>query len=136
MPLAASPDAINQLSEMVTQCHHALRVYGKSPEQVMGAVKLFAMVLGKYSLTQVQDAFRAYLEHHADMPTPADIVGYIRRSGRPPMDKAFYIALCQKKERTAWRHGSNPWEQGDGLSSEENAYIRDFERLEKMGGAT
>lgn len=129
---AANPQWFEAVSEMVTQCHHALRGYGKTPEQITASVKIFSLVLAKYPIDDIRAAFVAYLENHAEIPTPADIVGYIRREGHKPMDKALYIALCQKRQQTSWSEGPNPWQKGDGLNNAEAKYIRDYERLEGL----
>lgn len=118
-----------QISALVTQCFDTLKTFGRDPEQLSNAVKLFCLVLDGYSMEQINSAFVAYLQNHAEMPTPSDIVGYIKRGNRKPMDRALYVALCQKRERTAWRDGPESWQQGDGLSDEETAYVREFEEL-------
>lgn len=121
-----------QLGLMLAQCYEALNVYGKTPEQASGALRLFSMVLADYTIEQITTAFTQYLHNHRDMPTPSDIVGYIRREGRPPLDRSIYISLCKKRELTAWREGSEVWQRGDGLTDAETKYIADYEKYEGL----
>jgi hypothetical protein len=115
---------------MIAQCYDGLKVYGKTPEQLTNTIKLFALALADHHIGDVQAAFVAYLKNHQEIPTPSDIIGYIRRKGRPPLDRSVYIGLCQKRQQTAWKTGPDPWQQGDGLTKAEEKYINDFEQLE------
>lgn len=130
LTLANDPAGMASLSDMIALCYETLNVYGKKPEQIEATVKLFSIVLANDCIGNVRKAFVAYLRNHRDMPTPSDIIGYIRREGRPPFDRSIYIGLCQKRERTAWKEGIHPWQQGDGLSDAEARYIADYERFE------
>lgn len=119
-----------ELAEMLAGCYSAMRTYGKEPEHLAAAVKLFCLVLGHCPIESVREAFIAYLRNHQEFPTPADIAGYIKRGGRKPFDKALYVALCQKRERTFWKTGPEAWNQGDGLTDQETKYIREYEEFE------
>lgn len=130
LTLANDPAGVAALAEMIALCYETLNVYGKKPEQLEAVVKLFSIVLADQSIGDVRQAFVAYLRNHRDMPTPSDIIGYIRRQGHAPFDRSIYIALCQKRESTSWKHGTHPWERGDGLTDAESRYIADYERFE------
>lgn len=127
LTLATSRVARGQLAVMVSQCFDALNIYGKEPEQVENIVAIFNLVLAEYSIKQIEDAFKTYLSRNSNMPTPADIAMLIRRGGKPPLQATVYTALCQKRERTSWKHGHHSWQQGNGLTTEEEEYIRDYE---------
>lgn len=77
--LCLNDDAEGQknLVVLIVDCFDTLRVYGKEPEQLQSAIKLFKRVLGKYSWDAINAAFDVYLERNAQMPTPADIVNII-----------------------------------------------------------
>lgn len=115
------------MGEMIAQTFDATRQYGKTADQIKNTVKIFALVLQNYQIDQIRAAFVAYLQNHPEMPTPSDILGYIRRGNRRPYDRALYVALCQKRQQTAWSHGPEPWQRGDGLTDAESRYIADFE---------
>lgn len=130
LTLANDPAGMASLADMLAMCYETLNVYGKKPEQIETAVKLFSIVLAENCIGDVRKAFVAYLRNHRDMPTPSDIIGYIRREGRPPFDRSIYIALCEKRKHTAWSDGIQPWQKGDGLTDAETRYISDYERFE------
>lgn len=130
LTLRDDPAAIEVLSDMLAQCYDGLKVYGKTPAQLTNTIKLFALALADQQIDDVQAAFLAYLKNHPEMPAPSDILGYIRRGNRPPLDRALYVALCQKRQQTAWHHGPETWQQGHGLTGPEEKYINDFENLQ------
>lgn len=119
-----------QLAEIVAQCFDGLKLYGREPEQLANAVKLFDLALGAFSVEQVRAGFVAHLQRSSEMPTPADIVGYIRRKGRPPLDKAMYTALIQKRERTSFVDAG---QHGNGLTTAEEKYIQEYEEYALNG---
>lgn len=130
LTLANDPSGMAALADMLAMCYETLNVYGKKPEQIETAVKLWCCVLANDRIADVRAAFVSYLRNHRDMPTPSDIIGYIRREGRPPFDRSIYIALCEKRKHTAWSDGIQPWQKGDGLTDAETRYIADYERFE------
>ena len=115
---------------MVAQCFNGLNVYGKQPEQLVDLVRLFNFVLADYSATEIIPAFRLFLSRNSRMPTPADIAAIIRRGGKPPLDQAVYIALVEKKKRTAFVDAGS---RGDGLSVQEDDYVKAYE-ADAIGG--
>lgn len=132
LTVGSSQEQRTQIAEMVAQCFDALSTYGKQPEQLTNTVKMFVFVLGDYTADKIVTAFKLHLQRSRDMPTPADIVAIIRRGNKPPLDKSVYVSLCQKRERTAWRHGEHSWQRGDALTDEEAEYIKEYER-DSMG---
>lgn len=124
LPLTSDNEGRRQLADLVSQCFDGLKLYGKEPEQLSNAVKLFDLALGAFTIEQIRAGFVAHLQRSIEMPTPADIVGYIRRDGKPPLDKAMYTALVQKRERTAFVDAGY---HGNCLSIAEEKYINEYE---------
>lgn len=104
---------------MVTTCFDALRVYGKTAEQLESVVGMFALALADYPIEKIRTAFKTYIKRHSDLPAPADIVQIIERDGRPPFDKAVYVGISKIDPV---RRTSSDW-----------AYMRDYERYAKTG---
>jgi hypothetical protein len=78
-------------------------------------------MLGRFSIEQVRAAFRQYIERHADLPVPANIINIIE----PPPERlsaAVYVAY-QKKACT-----------GGWLLSDERQFCRDYEAQEMDKG--
>ncbi|MCI5049986.1 MAG: hypothetical protein MRY32_06605 [Rickettsiales bacterium] len=100
---------------MIAVCFDALKTYGKEPEQMGKLTQLFNMVLSDYTLQQVKDAFRYYVKHYDEVPTPANIARIIERGNKPPFSESVYIAITKKhpEERTG----------------EDWTYMRDFEEF-------
>jgi hypothetical protein len=127
--LAENPQARSQLRELLHQCFDTMETYGKEPEQLANAAKLFEMVLAPYPLDKIQAAFVQHLTRSPKMPTPHDIVSLIKRDGKPPLNQATYIALSQKKERTTFREAGVT---ANCLTIAEEQYMADYE-AEMMG---
>jgi hypothetical protein len=71
-------------------------IYGKNPENFSEINRLFHTLLGKYPAEKTIRALEKWLEDSQEFPTPADIVGIIKRNGLPPLSKEVYIALSKK----------------------------------------
>jgi hypothetical protein len=107
------------MAAMVTTCFEALRVYGKTAEQLESVVGMFALALADYPIEKIRTAFKVYVKRHSDLPAPADIVQIIERDGKPPFERSVYIAIAQRDPE---RRSSSDW-----------AYMRDYERYAKTG---
>ena len=108
------------MAVMLHQCSQALRVYGKEPEALESVIALFRLVLADYAMGAITDAFCIWLKRSNEMPTPADIAGIIERDGKPPLDRAVYVAIGKRMAETR--------------TSEEWTYMRDFEDAAMRGG--
>lgn len=104
-----------KLLDILGFCFSTLKTYGKEPEQLASANRMFQFVLADYPIDKISEAFKYYFSTNAEMPTPSDIVGIIKRGKKPPMDKAVYTALSMKKEYQR--------------SYAEDAYIKEYEAL-------
>jgi len=96
--------------------YDGLKLYGKQPEQLDNAVKLFNFVLADYPADKIMKAFSYYALHNTEFPAPADIANIIDRGGdKPPFEKAVYVSISRK-----------PPEDRD---DDEWAYMRDYEEF-------
>ena len=111
--LGRSPQAKQELATMLFQCFQSLKLYGREPEALEALVSMFQMVLHDYNMDQIRQAFALHLKRSNEMPTPADIAGIIDRGGKPPLERAVYVAIGK---RDAARRTSEEW-----------AYMRDYE---------
>lgn len=100
---------------MLQQCFQTLRIYGKEPEAMESVVAMFRLVLADYPVEKIIAGFGAWLRRSNEMPTPADIANIIDRGGKPPLERAVYIAIG-KRDAAA-------------RTSEEWAYMREFEAV-------
>lgn len=72
--------------------------FGKEPEQLANVGEVFKLVLGRFTIQQVEAAFRVYMERETSMPKPADIVKIIE----PPVEPrkwcgATFIDIKRRK---------------------------------------
>ncbi len=117
--LRGDPAAKAKLQDILGFCFSTLKTYGKEPEQMDAANKMFQFILADYPIDKISEAFKYYFSTNSEMPTPADIVGIIKRGKKPPLDKSVYIALSKKEEHQR--------------SFEEDDYIREYEQLHCIG---
>ena len=101
------------LAVMLQQCFSTLRIYGKEPEALESVIAMFRLVLADYSMEKITGAFRLWLGRNNEMPTPADIAGIIDRDGKPPLERAVYVAIGKRDAATR--------------TSEEWAYMEAYE---------
>lgn len=107
------------MAAMVTTCFEALKVYGKTAEQLESVVGLFGLALADYPIAKIRAAFGVYIKRHTELPTPADIVQIIERDGKPPFERSVYISISKIEPE---RRTPSDW-----------AYMRDFEKYAKTG---
>ncbi len=107
------------LTVMLSQSFRALKLYGREPEDFAAIDAMFQLVLADYPIDKIKQAFAVYLKRHNELPAPADIVQIIERDGKPPLERAVYIAISKKyaEDRT-----SSDW-----------AYMREYENYSKTG---
>lgn len=117
--LRASETAQKTLAVRLFQQFEALKTYGKSPEALESVVPFFIETLAEFEPEQVQRALTIHAQRCTEFPTPADIVGLIRRGGKPPLERSIYVAIASK--------------EGCDRSAAEWDYLRDFEREAMQG---
>lgn len=106
-----------KLTVLLADCFDALNLYGKEPEQLESMIRIFKLVLGRFTWGVIEKAFSIFLNDADKMPTPADIVKIIE----PPKQErkwcgATYIQLCQRKRENQF------------MLDRELQYIADFEK--------
>lgn len=120
LTLKECPEAKKQLAVALSMFYDTLKIFGKTPEQMESVTKMFRFVLADYTYEQIQGALAYYAKHYTEMPAPADIATIIDRGGKPPFDKAVYIAISKK--------------HAEDRDKDEWAYMRDYERFMLTGG--
>lgn len=120
LTLKESPEAKKQLAVALSLFYDGMKIYGKTPDQMESATKLFTFVLADYTYEQIQSALAYYAKHYNEMPAPADIATIIERGDKPPFDKAVYVSISK----------IDPCNR----TSDEWAYMRDYERFMVGGG--
>src|SRR4051812_42867699 len=74
---------------------HAMKTYGKEPESLEGITRIFKRALSAFSVDHILRAVSTHAQRSQEFPTVADIVGLIRRNGRPPLTESQYIAISR-----------------------------------------
>jgi len=95
-PLKQDTRGKQELAAMLYQCFQGLKVWGKEPESLEGAVRLFELALADYPMDVIRKAFSVYLKRSNEMPGTGDIVGIIKRKGRMPLAKEVYVTISKK----------------------------------------
>ena len=122
LSLRTDSEGQKALAVMLQQCFQTLRVYGKEPEALESVIAMFRLVLADYPMDNVTEAFQVWLKRSNEMPTPADIANIIERGGKPPLERAVYVAIGKRDPVTR--------------TSEEWAYMREFEAAAIAGDST
>ena len=99
-------------------CFDTLDTFGKEPEQLKNLEGAFQMVLGRFSIEQVEDAFRVYMEAKTTMPKPADIVKIIE----PPVEPRKWCGATFIDIRRRQR-------EGQFILDQELSYLKDFQAV-------
>lgn len=89
--------------------------FGKEPEQLSNIAEVFKLVLGRFTIVQIEMAFRIYMEKETTMPKPADIVKIIE----PPIEPRKWCAttFIDIKRRTR---------ENQFITTTERQYCNDF----------
>ena len=111
--LSESSSAQSRLDSLLLGCYTAQKLYGRDPGSLESVNEVFHHVLGRHPADQVINAFTIWIERSQEFPTPADIVGLIRRGGLPPLSKEMYIAISRK--------------DAEARTADDWAYLRDYE---------
>jgi len=119
LPISQDDKGKKEMAGMLMACFESQKVYGKEPESMASALKVFNMVLADYSIKQIMDAFKFHLRNNAEMPTPSDIVKVIERGNKPPLSESVYVSLSKKAPEM---RTSKDWE-----------YIKEYEHFVMTG---
>ncbi len=82
---------------------HAIKTYGKEPESLDSIIEGFDCDLAGYPAEKSLLAIKTHSQRSQEFPTTADIIGLIRRNGRPPLTEAQFVAINRKVSRSAVR---------------------------------
>lgn len=116
MTLLDDQEGRKLLTNLLSQCYDALKVYGKEPEQLDNLNKMFHLVLADYPIEKITKAFAFYLRHYTELPAPADIARIIDRGGdKPPFERSVYNRISKKYI--------------EDLTPEEGRYLKEYERF-------
>lgn len=106
-------------------------MYGRAPESTKTISNLFHSLLAPYPAHKVIKAFETWIEKSQEFPTPADIIGLIKRNGRAAITDAQYIAVSkmmgedrspadwqlmrdyEAEKRTGWNGAEDPKKETD-----------------------
>jgi hypothetical protein len=113
LALRENRSAQTQLDALLLGCFTVQRIYGKEPDSLVAVNQVFHNVLGGLPGDQVVRAFQLWMQRSQEFPTPADIVGIVKRKGRPPLKESDIIAIRKK--------------DGENRTREEWAMLREWE---------
>jgi hypothetical protein len=113
LALRENREAQTQLDALLLGCFTVQRIYGKEPDSLVAVNQVFHNVLGGLPGEQVVRAFQLWMQRSQEFPTPADIVGIVKRKGRPPLKECDIIAIRKK--------------DGQDRTREEWAMLREWE---------
>lgn len=118
--LAECLNSQNQLTILLDQTYATLRKYGEAADVTEARDAMFQRALAGYTLDQVMLGFSRYMERHTEIPTPAEIVGYIDPWKR---------ALCPRMYSKLVHKRKKGYEDGQfrPLSNEEEEFIHRYE---------
>lgn len=83
----------------------------------------FQLLLGQYTIAQVNAAFMQYLRSAREIPTPADIIQIIDPDPQPLCGR-YYSALMEEKRNNS-KEGRRTW-----FSDEQIDFIHRYEQQE------
>ena len=99
-------DAVGRVStvEAIHQCFAMCDTFGKTPEQLETMTDGFLSMLGDFPAKKVMLAFETHVKRSRNLPALADIIGLIKRNGKPELKDMDYRIILDKnpKERTMW----------------------------------
>lgn len=104
-----------KLTILLADCFDALNLYGKEPEQLESIIRIFKLVLSRFTWEVIEKAFKLYLNDADKMPTPADIVKIIE----PPKQERKWCGVTFIDIKRRWR-------ENQFISNEEKKYCSDF----------
>lgn len=111
------------LSNAIETLYGAQKTYGKTPEQMEKLAQMIVYAFSDKPAQDVREALAKMALYSSELPTVAELAQVIYRKGKPPFDKTVYLGLARKRDN------------GDGmlLSSDDWAYLRDYENYMKSG---
>ena len=96
-----------------------MKTYGKQPEALLSITKVMLRDLADFPPEKILNAFKLHAQRSDEFPTTADIIGLIKRNGRPPLRESDIIAIRKKP--------------GDTRTDDEWAMLREWEAQQQDG---
>ncbi len=96
LALSESVKHQEKLDELIGVSLALQKLYGRDVANSGHVINLFQRILAKYPADRAIKAFELWLERSQEFPTPADIIGLIKRNGRPPIKESDVIAVRKK----------------------------------------
>lgn len=111
--LSESKQHQNRLDELLGACLALQKLYGRDVDNSDVIIELFQRMMSKYSGDKVIKSFETWMERSQEFPTPADIIGLIKRGGKPPLSESMFIQISKK--------------DGMDRTPEDWQYLRDYQ---------
>ena len=140
LALSTQPEAKKAIAIEIHNRFHAMKTYGKEPESLASITATMLADMADFPPDKILAAFRTHAQRSQEFPTTADLVGLIRRNGKPPLKESDIIAIRKKdgQDRTSedwallkewdadqqqgWKEFSDPAK--DAATLEENVRLR------------
>lgn len=131
LPIKQSREGQRVLATELYRRFHAMKTYGKEPESLDSIIEVFASDLAEYPVENIMLAIKTHCQRSQEFPTPADIIGLIKRNGRAAITDAQYIAVSkmmgedrspadwqlmrdyEAEKRTGWNGAEDPKKETD-----------------------
>lgn len=96
LALQSSPDAQVEVAKEIHSRFHAMKTYGKQPEALASITTTMLNDLSDFPAETIMKAFKTHAQRNQEFPTTADIIGIIKRNGKPALKESDVIAIRKK----------------------------------------
>lgn len=95
-PKTLGEDPMTQMRvlKILQFCWMTLSLYGKKTDDFDTMAEGFMLILSDYPASDVEQAFKTYLEQRSEFPSPANIIGLV--TDRIKRDSIYYAKLVKK----------------------------------------
>lgn len=132
--IRSSDEAKKQTIHSIRQCFALCDTYGKTAKDMDLMIDGFIAMLAEYPADKVIRAFRTHVERSQKLPTLADIIGLIKRNGRPPLNESDVVRVSkidpEHRTRDQWallREWDNQQAEGWGADDAQRTERHDVE---------
>lgn len=119
LTLQEDKEGAKRLAIEIYRRFNAMKTYGKEPDSLEAINNVFARDLAEFPIDKIELAFKTHSQRSQEFPTVADIVGLIKRNGKPPMTEAQFISISRK--------------DGADRTPEDWQFLRDWEAQNREG---
>ncbi len=104
MALQADNEGQKALALELYDRFHAMKTWGKEPESLESIIRIFSKDLAHYPTQHIMQAIKIHSQRINEFPAVSDIIGIIKRKGKPPLSKEMYINISRKDyENRTWQ---------------------------------